>query len=126
MKISELQVRQGNVEVEGEIKEIGEVRTFDKFGKQLRVATATLEDDSGNIKLALWNEDIDNFKKGDKVKVVNGFVTEFQGEKQLTSGKFGKLEKVDGESESAEPSESTEKLEEQDPKEDTEQEEKTE
>lgn len=94
MKISELFARQGSVEVEGIIKEVGEVRTFDKFGRQLRVADAILEDDSGTIKLTLWNDDIDNYKAGDKIKIINGYVSEFQGEKQLTSGKFGKIEKI--------------------------------
>ncbi len=93
-KISELFVRQGSVEVEGTIKEIGEVRSFDKFGRQLKVADAILEDDSGSIKLTLWNDDTDKYKAGDKVKITNGYVGEFQGEKQLTSGKFGKIEKV--------------------------------
>ena len=94
MKISELFVRQGNVEVEGTIKEISEPRTFSKFGRELRVADAILEDDSGAIKLTLWNDDIDNFKAGDKIRIENGYVNEYQGEKQLTSGKFGKIEKL--------------------------------
>jgi len=94
LKISELFVRQGSVEVEGTIKEINEPRVFNKFGKELKVADAILEDDSGAVKLTLWNDDIDNFKQGDKIKITNGYVNEFQGEKQLTSGKFGKIEKV--------------------------------
>ncbi len=94
MKISELFVRQGSVEVEGTIKEISETRTFNKFGKELKVADAILEDDSGTIKLTLWNDDIGKFKQGDKIKITNGYVNEYQGEKQLTSGKFGKMEKI--------------------------------
>jgi replication factor A1 len=94
MKISELIIGQGNVTVEGILKEIGETRTFNKFGKNLSVANAMLKDDSGAIKLSLWNDDIRRFKDGDKIKVTNGYVNEFQGEKQLTSGKFGSLEKV--------------------------------
>jgi replication factor A1 len=96
MKISELSIGQGNVEVEGTVKEIGEPKVFNKFGKDLSVANAMLQDDSGSIKLTLWNDDVSRFKDGDKLKVVNGYVNEFQGEKQLTSGKFGSLEKVDG------------------------------
>ncbi len=92
MKISELTVRQGNVDVEGTIKEVGEIKTFNKFGRELRVADAILEDDSGTIKLSLWNDDAEKFKVGDKVKITNGYVNEFQGEKQLTAGKFGKME----------------------------------
>ena len=107
MKISELNIGQGNVEVEGTIKEIDEPKTFNKFGKDLSVANAMLEDDSGSIKLTLWNDDVTRFKNNDKLKVVNGYVNEFQGEKQLTSGKFGSLEKVDGSS-STEPIEDVE------------------
>ena len=94
MKISELNIGQGNVIVEGTIKEIGETRTFNKFGRDLSVANAILKDDSGSIKLTLWNNDIKRFKNDDIIKISNGYVNEFQGEKQLTSGKFGSIEKV--------------------------------
>ena len=93
-KISELEPRQGNVDVEGTIKEVGEVKSFNKFGRELRVADAILEDDSGTVKLSLWNDDAERFKAGDQIKIANGYVNEFQGEKQLTSGKFGKIEKL--------------------------------
>ena len=105
MKISELKTGQGNIELEGTIKEIGETRTFNKFGKELLVANAIFQDDSGSIKLTLWNDDVKRFKDGDKIKVVNGYVNEFQGEKQLTSGKFGSLEKMDGSKEKSPSSE---------------------
>jgi replication factor A1 len=96
MKISELTAKQGNVEVEGTIKEVGEIRSYNKYGKELKVADAILEDDSGTIKLTLWNDDAQRFKAGDKIKVMNGYIGEYQGEKQLTSGKFGRIEKISG------------------------------
>ena len=95
MKISEIKANQGNIEVEGVIKEVGETRVFSKYGKDLKVANAIFSDDSGNIKLTLWNDDITRFKDGDKIKITNGYASEFQGEKQLTSGKFGRIEKLD-------------------------------
>ena len=94
MTISELNAGQGNVNVEGTITEVGEGRTFSKFGKEMTVANAILQDDSGTIKLSLWNEDASKYKEGDKIKIENGYVNEFQGEMQLTAGKFGKMEKV--------------------------------
>ena len=94
MKINELKVRQGNVEVEGEITQKEEARSFNKFGKEGKVCNATLKDDSGEIKLTLWNEQVDQFNVKDKIKITNGYVNEFQGEKQLTSGRFGKIEKI--------------------------------
>ena len=94
MTIKQLSAGQGNVSVEGVITEMGEVRTFNKFGKELRVANAMLQDDSGSVKLSLWNDDAIKFKEGDKIKIENGYVGEFQGEKQLTSGKYGKIIKL--------------------------------
>lgn len=95
MNISELKPRQGTVNLEAEVVDIGEVREFEKFGRKGRVANATIKDESGEIKLTLWNDNIDKIKKGDKIKITNGYVNEFQGEKQLTPGKFGKLEVIE-------------------------------
>ena len=94
MQISELKARQGKVDLEAEITQKGEVRTFDKFGKQGRVCNATIKDASGEMKLTLWNDEIETVNVGDKVKITNGYVNELQGEKQLTAGRFGKLEVI--------------------------------
>ncbi len=91
MKIAELKAGQGKVSIEVEVVSVGETRTFEKFGRQGRVATAVVKDDSGTINLTLWNDDIDKVSQGSKIKIENGYVNEFKGEKQLTAGKFGKL-----------------------------------
>ncbi len=91
MKISELKIGQ-KADIEATVTDIDEPRTFVRFGRTLRVATATLKDDSGDVKLSLWNEDIDRVKVGDKISLKDGFVKEFQGEKQVTTGKLGKIE----------------------------------
>jgi len=94
MKIADLRSGQSRVNIEGTITNVGEVREFNRFGRTIRVATATVKDNSGEINISLWNEDIDKVKKGCKVSVTNGFVKEFQGEPQLTAGKFGKIEVI--------------------------------
>ncbi len=94
MPIADLQPRQGKVEVEAEVVDKGEIREFNKFGKAGRVCNAKIKDDSGEIALTLWNEQIDQVNVGDKIKITNGYVNEWQGEKQLTTGKFGNLEIV--------------------------------
>ncbi|MFA7707754.1 MAG: OB-fold nucleic acid binding domain-containing protein [Candidatus Pacearchaeota archaeon] len=91
MSINELKSGQGNVNVQGVITEVGDIRVFNKFGKELRVANAILKDDSGTIKLTLWNDESTKYKQGDEIKIENGYVNEFQGELQLTAGKFGKI-----------------------------------
>ena len=84
----------GPFSVGGDVVEKGDVREFEKFGKTGKVCTAVIKDESGQMNLTLWNEDIDKINVGDKVHVTNGYVNEWQGEMQLTSGKFGKLEVV--------------------------------
>src|SRR3989338_7666772 len=94
MKIKELKPRQGNVDIIVEVVEKGEQRTFEKFGKTGRVCNAKVTDGSDTVNLSLWNEQVDMLNKGDRVHIINGYVNEYQGELQLTTGKFGKLELV--------------------------------
>lgn len=94
MKIKELQSGQGKVDIEAEIIEMGNVREFEKFGKQGRVCNFILKDDSGKINLTLWDEQIDNFMVNDIIKITNGYVKEWQGELQLSVGKYGQIEKT--------------------------------
>ena len=94
MQVSELEVRQGKVDIVLEIIEKGDVREFEKFGKTGRVCNAKGKDESGEISLTLWDDQIDQVNIGDKVKITNGYIGEWQGEKQLSTGKFGTLEVV--------------------------------
>ena len=92
MAIKDLQPRQGKVDVVLVVSEKGDVREFEKFGKKGRVCSAKAKDASGEIVLSLWNEQVDQVNVGDTVHITNGYVSEFQGEMQLSTGKFGKLE----------------------------------
>ncbi|MEK6889744.1 MAG: OB-fold nucleic acid binding domain-containing protein [Nanoarchaeota archaeon] len=102
MKLIDLKAGQGKVDVEVAVKSVNPPRTFNKFGKDMKVASAIISDDSGEMTLSLWNDDADKVKVGDRVKVTNGYVSEFNGQKQLSSGKFGKLEVVNGSESSSE------------------------
>ena len=94
MKVKDLKPKQGNVDITIDVVDVGTPREFQKFGKNGRVANAIAKDETGDIKLTLWNEDIDKIKSGDKVHIINGYVNEWQGEMQLTTGRMGKLEIV--------------------------------
>ncbi len=102
MEIKDIQPNQGNIDLVLTITEKGDARTFEKFGNTGSVCTVKAKDDSGEIKLTLWNEDIDKVNMGDKIHLKNGWCSEFQGEKQVSSGKFGEIEVL----EKAQPSES--------------------
>ena len=81
------------VDSEGEIVEISEPRTVNlRTGGEARVADCMLKDESGQIKLSLWDDQIDMVKQGSKVRVLNGYTNSFRGELRLNVGKYGKLE----------------------------------
>jgi len=94
MQVKDLKPKLGNVDITVDVVDVGEAREFNKFGKVGKVATAIGKDETGDIKLSLWNEDVDKVKAGDKIKLTNGYVNEWQGEMQLTTGRMGKLEVV--------------------------------
>jgi replication factor A1 len=56
-----------------------------------RVANAIISDGTGTIKLTLWNDQIDQVKINDNIKIENGYITSFRGEIQLNVGRYGKL-----------------------------------
>ena len=95
MKISELKSGTGNAAIEAEVTAVEEPReVVTKFGKRTRVASATIKDDSGEITLSLWGDDIDKVSIGDKISIENGWVSEFRGAKQVSAGKYGKINVV--------------------------------
>ena len=81
------------VSVEAKVVEKSDVREVkSKFKDETyRIVDAVLADESGSIKLTLWNEQIDQVNVGDNIKIENGYVTSFKGEIQLNVGKFGKM-----------------------------------
>jgi len=78
--------------VEGTIESIGEPRSVNlKAGGQAQVADATLKDETGQIKLTLWDAQIKMVKAGSKVEIENGYISTFKGDNSLNVGKYGKL-----------------------------------
>jgi len=52
-------------------------------------------DKSGSIKLVLWDEKIiPDLKKGDTLKIENGFVTSFKGTWRINVGRYGTVTKI--------------------------------
>jgi replication factor A1 len=92
MNISELKPGMRRVDITAKIQEISPTREVTtRRGEQSRVATAVVSDESGTVKLNLWNEQIDQVKTNNTVTIENGYVDSFRGETQLNVGRYGKL-----------------------------------
>jgi replication factor A1 len=96
VSIKELADGMKRVNVEGQVVEKGDPREVKSRYKDetYRIVDAIVADESGSIKLTLWNEQIEQVNVGDKIKIENGYITSFKGETQLNIGKFGKLSHV--------------------------------
>ncbi|ASI14296.1 replication factor A large subunit [Candidatus Mancarchaeum acidiphilum] len=116
MKISDLRAGTGSVNITATVvnkEDPREVRT--KYGKELKVANATLKDETGTISISLWENDIDAINVGDKVEISNGYVNEFKGNLQLSTGRNGKITVIGKGDETAESDESTEDMDDSSP-----------
>lgn len=93
MKIKELRDGMKNVSIEAKVVEKTEPReVMSRFKDETyKVATAVIADDTGTIKLSLWNEQINQVNVNDTVKVEKGYITSFRGEIQLNTGRYGTL-----------------------------------
>ena len=93
MNIKDLRNGMKRVNVEAKVVEKSNPREVTSRYKDetYKVADAVVADDTGSIKLTLWNEQIDQVNVNDTIKIENGYVTSFKGEIQLNVGKFGKL-----------------------------------
>ena len=91
--IKDLQHGMKRVSVEAKVVEKGDPREVKSRFKDetYRIVDAVVADETGSIKLTLWNEQIDMVNVGDNIKIDNGYITSFKSEKQLNVGKFGTL-----------------------------------
>ena len=93
MNVKDLRDGMRSVDVEGEISEMGEPRTVNlKNGDEARVADCKLRDESGEVRLSLWGEQIDRVKVGSKVRIEKGYTSTFRSELGLNVGRYGKLD----------------------------------
>lgn len=93
MKIKELRNGMRRVDVEAKVLEKTPTREVMSRYKDVvhRVATTIVSDDTGKIKLTLWNDQIEQVNVNDNIKVENGYITTFRGEMQLNVGRYGTL-----------------------------------
>jgi replication factor A1 len=67
-----------------------------RYGNYADVAKALIADETGTIRLCLWNEQISAVSVGDTVEIGNARASMFRGERQLTLGMKGVLNIAEG------------------------------
>jgi replication factor A1 len=95
MKINELKPGMRAISIGGRVDNIADARNVNlKSGGTAQVADATISDETGSIKLSLWDEQLNMVNEGDQIYIENGYTQEFRGETSLNVGRYGKLKKI--------------------------------
>ena len=95
VQINELKAGMNEVNIKAKISELKEPREVNtKFDTTIILTEATLEDDSGTIKLTLWGKQSEGLEEGNEVEITGGFTKEFREELQLGIGKKGSIKVV--------------------------------
>lgn len=100
-RISDLSMGLSDVNLQGKVLATDTVRTFDRDdGSEGRVANLTLGDETGRIRITLWDERTDaveEFSAGQSVEIVDGYVRERNGDLELHLGDRGTIEEIEEE-----------------------------
>lgn len=94
MKIENILSGMRSVETVGKVQRVFELREFDTGERKGKVANMIIGDETGTIRVVLWNEQADkinDLKENDTIKVVGAYVRENQGRKELHMNNYSKL-----------------------------------
>jgi replication factor A1 len=94
-KISELRNGMKGINVIAKIIEISPTRTVNtRFGTLADLSNVIIADETGSVRLSLWNDQIESFHKGDEVELSTCKVSRFRGELQLRLGRKGTISTI--------------------------------
>ncbi|QGA84122.1 single-stranded DNA binding protein [Halomicrobium sp. LC1Hm] len=97
--IDALSMGQSDVDVRGVVLDTDSIRTFDRDdGSEGRVANLTIGDETGRVRVTLWDDRADRAEEidpGTAVEIVDGYVREREGSLELHVGDHGAVDEID-------------------------------
>jgi replication factor A1 len=95
LPIRDLRTGMSQISLKAKVLEIPASKlVFTRFGNYASVANALIADETGTIKLCLWNEQIGSISIGDTIQLENARASTYRGERQLNIGKNGTLNNI--------------------------------
>ncbi|HVP16551.1 MAG TPA: hypothetical protein VMT42_04220 [candidate division Zixibacteria bacterium] len=95
LPIRDLRTGMSQINLKAKVLEIPASKlVFTRFGNYASVANALIADETGTIKLCLWNEQISSISIGDTIQLENARASTYRGERQLNIGKNGTLNNI--------------------------------
>lgn len=98
-RVDDLSLGLSDVNLQGLVLATDTMRTFERDdGSEGRVSNLTLGDETGRVRVTLWDEKADRAEEldaGTSVEVVDGYVRERDGDLELHVGSRGAVEEID-------------------------------
>lgn len=94
-KIEDLVAGVKNVSLKVKVLEIPEPNiVHTRLSTRAHVSNILVGDETGTIRMSLWDKQINMVSEGDVIKVENGIVASFRGQLQLRIGRRGRLKVI--------------------------------
>ena len=98
-QVADLSMGRSDVTLRGQVLDTEPIRTFDRDdGTEGRVANLVLGDETGRLRVTLWDDKADlaeEFDARESVEVVDGYVRERDGDLELHVGRQGTVDRID-------------------------------
>jgi len=95
-KIKDLRAGMKRINLKAKVLEVPEPnKVYTRSGIEAYISNALIGDETGTIRMSLWNRQINTVSKGDIIKIQNATVTRFRGDLQLRIGKSGGLSVIE-------------------------------
>ena len=92
VQIKDLKAGMRKVSLRAEVVEKPEPKmVYTRYGTTPSVSNVLIKDETGSIRMSLWNQQINMISKGDLVHIENGKVANFRGELQLRIARNGSV-----------------------------------
>ena len=95
-KIENLEAGMKKVNLKARVVEVPKPKmVYTRFGNTAYVSNAVIEDETGSIRMSLWNNQVHTVSEGDLINIENSKVTQFRGERQIRIGRHGRLNVIE-------------------------------
>jgi replication factor A1 len=96
LPIRDLRIGMRQVSLRAKVLEIPKSKlVYTRYGNYASVTNALIADETGTIRLCLWNEQISSISTGDTIQLENARTSMFRGQRQLCIGKNGSLSSIE-------------------------------
>jgi ssDNA-binding replication factor A large subunit len=94
IEVGKLEEGMKGIEVKGSITSVFPVKEFDKNGKKGKLKSFILSDGTGEVRVTLWNDQVDKYDltRESEVLLSNVLISKYNEKKQLTLGFNGRME----------------------------------